>query len=1044
MGMPDLRITALLLTLPLLARGEETVRFNRDIRPVLSDKCFHCHGPDEKERKGGLRLDVRSDALKGGKSGQPALVPGQPDESEIIRRVLTDDEDDLMPPPDLHKAVTPAEAETLRRWIAQGATYEGHWAFLPPIAETPPPGADHPIDGFLLQTLQKHSLAFSPEAPRETLIRRVTLDLTGLPPSPAEIDAFTADTSPDAYGKVVDRLLASPRYGEHMAAQWLDLARYADSNGFQTDSSRVMWPWRDWVINAFNRNLPFNQFTIEQLAGDLLPEPNRDQLVATGFNRNTRLNGEGGRIVEEWFAETVIDRVETTGLTWMALTLNCCRCHDHKYDPISQKEFYQFFAWFNSNEESGVLDSEGGNRGGGNSAPVLPLASPEQESDVARLKSAITEAEAAKTTAEQALPQLQTPWEEKLRAVLASSPQTWQPLRDETVRSSGGGDFTRQPDGSWLAGGKNPPHDTYEIEAPLAAGSFTGILLEVFPDASLPNQSLGRGFNGNFLLTGVEADIVAPDGTVTAADFTRAGADYEQQGFTVAAIVRDQPRPVKGKRARAANRSQSGWAVDGNAADKRLPRKAFFACEPTTVPEGARLRVRLLHGSGHPDHNIGRLRLSATALPPAAISVGEAAFPPDLRTALETPADQRKPAQQQALAKYFRENGDHPLRAAEDRLAAARKALAELEDGFITTMIFRERREPRQAVVLKRGEYDKPGEPVSRALPAVLPPLPEGAPVNRLGFAQWLVSGQHPLTARVWVNRAWERFFGHGLVRTTENFGSQAEWPTHPELLDWLAVEFVRRNWDMKAMHRLMVTSAAYRQDSRISPELLAKDPDNRLLARAPRLRLSAEALRDQALAASGLLIEKIGGPSVRPYMPAAVWDETSVYGDLRNYKADTGEGLYRRSLYTIWKRTAAPPTMLLFDTPNREICTVKRSRTNTPLQALALLNEITWVEASRHLAERMLKDGGSSLEARITWAFRAVTSRQPDPEEISALTRGFTNRLHRFRSEPENAAKLISQGNSPPDASLDPAELAAATVTASILFNLDETVTRN
>ncbi|MFN7286593.1 MAG: DUF1549 domain-containing protein [Verrucomicrobiota bacterium] len=337
--MPDLRITALLLTLPLLARGEETVRFNRDIRPVLSDKCFQCHGPDEKERKGGLRLDVRSDALKGGKSGQPALVPGQPDESEVIRRVLTDDEDDLMPPPDLHKAVTPAEAETLRRWIAQGATYEGHWAFLPPIAETPPPGADHPIDGFLLQTLQKHSLAFSPEAPRETLIRRVTLDLTGLPPSPAEIDAFTADTSPDAYGKVVDRLLASPRYGEHMAAQWLDLARYADSNGFQTDSSRVMWPWRDWVINAFNRNLPFNQFTIEQLAGDLLPEPNRDQLVATGFNRNTRLNGEGGRIVEEWFAETVIDRVETTGLTWMALTLNCCRCHDHKYDPISQKEF---------------------------------------------------------------------------------------------------------------------------------------------------------------------------------------------------------------------------------------------------------------------------------------------------------------------------------------------------------------------------------------------------------------------------------------------------------------------------------------------------------------------------------------------------------------------------------------------------------------------------------------------------------------------------------------------------------------------------------
>ena len=1043
--MPSRPLVSLLLVLPLSAAAADSVRFNRDIRPVLSDKCFHCHGPDEKERKADLRLDLREAAIKGGKSGHPGIDLQKPENSEVLRRVLTTDEDDLMPPADLHKPVTPAEADLLRRWITEGAPYEGHWAFIPPVAESPPPGGRNPIDGFLLRTLQKQGLAFSPETSRQSLIRRVTLDLTGLPPSLAEIDAFLNDPAPDAYEKLVDRLLASPRYGEHMAARWLDLARYADSNGFQTDSSRTMWPWRDWVINAFNRNLPFDQFTIQQLAGDLLPDPTRDQLVATGFNRNTRLNGEGGRIAEEWFAETVIDRVETTGLTWMALTLNCCRCHDHKYDPISQKEFYQFFAWFNSNEESGVLDAEGGNRGGGNSSPVLPLPAPEDEAKLKELDNSVRVAQDAVAAARKELPALQTPWEESLRATLAASPQPWRSLDNESAKSLGGATLTRQPDASWLAGGTNAPHDTYEIEAPLAPGTFSGVLIEVFPDASLPNQSLGRGFNGNFVLSGVEAEIIpAPGSDPIAADFTRAGADYEQPGFSVTAIVKDQPRPVKGKRRPAAPKNQTGWAVDGNSEDKRLPRKAFFACEPVAVPEGARVRIRLRHSSAHGDHNVGRFRLSTTSLPTAAITVDGASIPADLRTTLETPAATRSPQQKQALAKYFLENGEHPLRAAEDRLAATRKALSDLQDNFVTTMIFKERKEPRQAVVLKRGEYDKPGDPVPRALPAVLPPLPEGAPVNRLGFARWLVSGQHPLTARVWVNRAWERFFGQGLVRTTENFGSQAEWPSHPDLLDWLAVEFVRVGWDMKAMQRLMVTSAAYRQDSKVTPDLLERDPDNRWLARAPRLRLAAEVLRDQALAISGLLVDKTGGPSVRPYMPAAVWDETSVYGDLRNYKADSGEGLYRRSLYTIWKRTAAPPTMLLFDTPNREICTVKRSRTNTPLQALALLNEVTWVEAARRLAERMLTDGGTTPEARITWAFRAVTARQPDAAELAALTKGLGSRLAAFQQHPEDAAALISQGSSPPVKGLDPAELAAHTVTANILLNLDESVTRN
>ncbi len=861
-------ILCALLLFPLAAGAGEKVSFNRDIRPILSDKCFHCHGPDEKERKGKLRLDLRDAALKGGENGPVAIVPGKPDESDVLVRVLSKDKDEVMPPPKTHKPVSTAEADLLRRWIAEGAEYQGHWAFLKPERMEPPMNTPNPIDGFILKKLAEQGLEPSPEASRETLIRRATLDLTGLPPTAEEVIAFQKDTAPGAYERVVDRLLASPRYGEHMAARWLDMARYADSNGFQSDTQRQQWPWRDWVIGALNANMPFDRFTIEQLAGDLLPNATRDQIVATGFNRNHRLNGEGGRIIAEWFAETVIDRVETTGLTWMALTLNCCRCHDHKYDPVTQKEFYRIFAYFNSNDELGVMDEfggAGGTRKGGNSKPVLVLSTSEQEKKLAQLEAAVRAAAAKAAAAGKALPALQTAWEEGLR-----------------------------------------------------------------PGAS-----------------------------------TEAPA------------------------------------------------------ESAKVPDA-------------------------------------------IRAALLVERAQRTPAQRTALAKYFRANGDHPAKAADAALAAAKKAAADFGAGVASVMVMRERPEPREAFLLHRGEYDKPGDPVPRALPAFLPPLPADAPNNRLGFAQWLVSGEHPLTARVWVNRAWENFFGAGLVRTTENFGSQAEWPTHPELLDWLASVFQTPKaqppnsqlstfnsqpglgWDMKAMHRLMVTSATYRQSSRVLPEHLAKDPDNRLLARAPRIRLSGEAVRDQALAVSGLLVEKLGGPSVRPYMPPAVWDETSVYGDMRGYQTDTGEGLYRRTLYTIWKRTAAPPTMLLFDSPSREICTVKRSRSNTPLQALALLNEVTCVEAARRFAERMLTEGGATPEARIAWAFERATARRPDAFELEKLAKNLRARLAVFAQDADAAAKLIAQGASKPDANLNPAALAAYTVTANVLLNLDEVVTRD
>lgn len=1022
------------------------VNFNRDVRPLLSDQCFQCHGPDEKERKGGLRLDLAAEAQKPAKSGAVAIVPGKPEESEIIRRLHPADPDDLMPPAKTGKSLTEDQKNLLTQWIKEGAPYQGHWAFSPPERPTVPAVPDSapaswrisPIDAFLYQKLSLAGLQPNPEADRTTLLRRAALDLTGLPPSQEETAAFLQDNAPNAYEKAVDKLLASPRYGERMAAQWLDFARYADSNGFQSDASRQMWIWREWVINAFNRNLPFDQFTIEQLAGDLLPNPTREQIVATGFNRNHRLNGEGGRIVEEWFAETVIDRVETTGLTWMALTLNCSRCHDHKYDPISQKEFYSLFAYFNSIDESGVMDEFGGAAGtrkGGNSRPVIDVPTSAQELELARLDTAIKSAEAKANEAKAQAASAQTAWEEKLRASLSSQEPPWQGLTGAAAVSEGGATLTPQPDGSWLAGGKNPDHDVYVITAPVPAGKLTGLLLETLPDNSLPNKSVGRFPNGNFVLSDFDAEISAPGLTapVTAA-FARVEADYEQKGWPINSILNEKPQRKRGAK------NRQGWAVDGPT--RREPNKAaFLLATPLEVPAGAKLIVTLRHDALG-GHNVGRFRLSTSSKPASTLGVSGKSLLPDVIAALRTPTSQRTKEQVASLAKLYVESPEHPAKAAEAEMAALRKARDAVDSEIASTMVMKEAAKPREARVLQRGQYDHPQEVVSRGVPAALPQLPQGAPNNRLGFAQWLVSGFHPLTARVWANRAWERFFGTGLVKTSENLGSQSEWPSHPELLDWLATEFVRLKWDMKAMQREIVLSAAYRQSSRFTPQSLTADPENRLLARGPRFRLSAEMLRDQALLLSGLLAEKIGGPSVRPYMPEGVWDETSVYGDMRGYKPDLGEGLYRRTLYTIWKRTAAPPTMLLFDSPSREICTVKRSRTNTPLQALALLNEVTYVEAARMFGQQMLEKGGTAPADRISWAFRRATLRAPSTEELKILTAGYAKRLERFRQRPEEAKRLLTVGTTPSSAH-DSAELAACTTTANVILNLDEVVTR-
>jgi len=1052
-----MRLVLLLsLSLPAALWAEDRVLFNRDIRPILSDSCFHCHGPDEKERKGGIRLDLKEEAFKKGKSGLIPLVPGKPEDSEVLVRIfLESGDEDSMPPADSGKSITAVQRETLKQWVAQGAEYEGHWAFVAPVRPTVPGGdaAVHSVDAFLGERLANEGLAMQPAADKATLLRRVSLDLTGLPPTLAEQDAFANDHSPKAYETVVDRLLASPHFGERMAMDWLDFARYADSNGFQSDGSRQMWMWRDWLIEAYNRNLPFDQFTIEQLAGDLLPNPTQDQIIATGFNRNHRLNGEGGRIEEEWFVETVIDRVETTTMTWMALTFNCCRCHDHKYDPITQKEFYGMFAFFNSVEETGVLHAEGKN--GVNTPPLLRLPTAAQQVELARLDGVVTAAEASVASAGQNDGAAFEAWVKETRAaaLAPAEPSPWRPASEETAKSLGNAILTRQTDGSWLASGKNAPGDTYEIEIPLTGEQFSGILLETFPDASLPNQSLGRGSAGNFVLTGVELrlhEAGGPSGEGIEIPLAKAAADYEQPSYGVAEVVANGKNPKK--------EGLSGWAVDGNAADKRLPRRAFFlAAAPVKLGKDAVLTVRLRHQSRFGDHQIGRFRLSTTGLEPARVSLdGTVALPGPILTALAINPAKRGANDTQALRTYFREIVPAPIEAAKAAAEASRKAREEFEKSLPSVMVMQEKPAPREAFVLSRGEYDHPLDPVGRVLPASLPQLAAGEPVDRLGLARWLVAGNHPLTARVWINREWERLFGTGIVKTSENFGSQAEWPMHPELLDWLAVEFVSPTqlpsvngtpataWDMKAMIKFLVLSAAYRQSSATTPELTALDPENRLLARGPRFRLRGELVRDQALAVAGLIAPIIGGPSVRPYMPEGVWDETSRYGDLRGYKAETGDALYRRSLYTIWKRTGAPPTMLLFDAPNREVCTPKRSRTNTPLQALVLLNEVTFVEASRALAERMIREGGTTPESRITTGYRLATARRPDAETLLLLRDGFESRLAEFQAAPESAAALIAHGASIPDPAIPPAELAAYSVTANILLNLDRVITRD
>jgi mono/diheme cytochrome c family protein len=1004
------------------AIAEDAIQFGRDILPILSDNCFHCHGPDSKNRAADLRLDTREGATR---ADSPALVPGKSLESELVRRIESTDHEAVMPPPKSNRKLTKQQIDLLKRWIDAGAPWGKHWAFeaprRPPLPSTrQEKWIRNPIDAFVLARLEQESLAPSPEASRETLLRRVSLDLTGLPPSLAELDEFLADQSPDAYEKAVDRLLRSPRYGERMVWDWLDAARYADTNGYQGDPTRTMWFWRDWVVRALNDNMPFDRFTIEQLAGDLLPDPTQDQWIATGFHRNHMINGEGGRIAEESRVDYVQDRVETTGTVWLGLTFNCCRCHDHKYDPFTQRDYYRLSAYFNSIDENGGADASPHGR------PVFKVVTPELAARMASLKK--QEADCVKTLQDAQVVALQgqADWETSLMAQSSTTP-LWTPLKATRVTTTGQATVGRPADFDVLLSGANPAQDDVICEFDLETPGVTGIRLDAIPDESLVNQGPGRADNGNFVLTEFKATL---DGLPIA--LKNGKADFEQQGWSAAQVI-------DGK-------SETGWAIMPEFGKPHW--LELETMEPQGDGKGRKLVVTLEHRSPHLAHVLGRFRISVTNRP-----VAEWKGVPDLvRKALAIAPAMRSDAQRDAVREFYLATRPEWV-AAKRSLDEARKAYEQAEKGLPTTMVMRERAQPRETHVLVRGAWDKPGEKVTHGVPEGLAPLPMNAAPNRLSLARWLVAPENPLTARVTVNRYWQLFFGLGLVRTTEDFGVQSEKPSHPDLLDWLACEFreptvaqpsVARQeggnaWNVKHLHRLIVTSATYRQSSRVSPALLERDPENRLLGRGPRYRLPSWMIRDQALAASGLLVEKLGGPPVKGYQPPGIWEE-ATFGKIR-YEQDHGEALYRRSVYQFWRRIVGPA--VFFDVANRQTCTVKMSRTNTPLHALVTLNDTTYVEAARALAQRVLLGAAKDDEERIVEAYRRCVGRRPTDAEKAILVERLQKLRIVYRDDAESARRWISAGESRVDDRVDVTELAALSSVSLVLLNLDETLSK-
>jgi hypothetical protein len=1133
----------------------ERVDFNYDIRPLISSKCYHCHGPDEKSRKAKLRLDLREEAIKEHESGR-TIVPGDPQASELMMRLASKDPDEVMPPPKEEHALSPKEVELFRRWIAEGAEYKEHWSFVKPVRPAVPEiaGARNPIDAFIRAKLIGTGLTPSPEADRYALIRRLSLDLIGLPPTPEEMDAFVNDRSADAYEKVVDRLLAAPAYGERWAKMWLDLARYADSTGYGSDKFRLtIWPYRDWVINAFNRNLPYDQFTIEQLAGDLLPNATPEQISATAFHRNTLTNVEGGTNDEEWRVAAVKDRIATTGQVWMGLTVGCAQCHTHKFDPITHSDYYRFFGVFNQTEDSDREDEE----------PKMPLPTPEEKARTAALELAIKGLEEKlRGTPPELLAELRE-WEPKVREEVP-----WTPLAPAEAKAASLANVSVQPDHSVLATAMQPATDYYTVKVPGGLRGITGFRLEALTDPQEPAKGPGRFPNGNFALSDFRVSVAPANQDVVKARYVR--VERADTGFIHLAEVQafalnenvarkgkasqsstyqgaDAVRAIDGNTDGAYNKksvqhtndgdqapwwevdlgseqplekvvlwnrtdggvvdriagarlvlldaerkpvfeqkldkfdkdtavamngakgvllqnasadfeqpgyeapraidatSETGWAIGG--ATGRPHALVVETAKPLDVPEDMLLVFTL--NQKLRDHTLGRFRLSMTT---KAAPVRE--LPPAIKDTLAASPDARSAKQQEQLVDYFRPIS-RQFADLQKRLDGKRAELAAIKPVALPVMRELAREKRRETHILTKGNYLAPGEKVEPGLLATFASyVPADAPMDRLTAARWLVNPENPLTARVTVNRFWSRLFGTGIVETEEDFGSQGALPSHPELLDWLAVTFQAPKssdpaqpglgWDVKALLRLMVTSATYRQSSKTTPQTIEKDARNRLLARAPRLRLDAEAVRDQALAVSGLLSKKMGGPSVYPPQPDGLW-KVAFNGGQNAYPTSKGEDRYRRGIYTFWRRTMPPPSMTTFDAPSRESCTLRRQPTNTPLQAFVTMNDPVFVECSQALARRIVRKGGADIEPRVRFGLRLCTGRPPTDQQVSALVELYAAELAEYRADSVAAMKLATQplGSLPAGAGSE-AEFAAWTVVANVLLNLDTVLTKN
>ncbi len=983
-----LAVTAVIAMSTSMVQARETISFSDSIRPLLADHCIQCHGPDDQTREADLRLDKR-EGLFGGDGTEGVIIPGNPDASELIARILTTDEDDIMPPPETKKPLSESQKALLQEWVAAGAPFEEHWAFVTPEepaipARTPTSFHENPIDYFVESRLAELGMEPSPEADRRTLIRRATLDLTGLPPTVGEVERFVNDPDPNAYEKLVDELLSSERYGERMTLAWMDAARYGDSSVFHADGVRDMWPWRDWVINAYNNNMPFDQFTVEQLAGDLIPDATVSQKVASGFNRNHGTTDEGGAIAEEYRVEYIVDRVKTTSNVWLGLSMECAQCHDHKYDPISQKEYYQFYAYFNRSSDPGMQTRNG------NTAPLVRIYQDSQQDQL-----------------------------NGMQTRLAS-------LRNQLKDSEPGPDAIR----AWAASvARSKPRVRPDLGPWYQTGPFTGDNQnQVFNRKFGPEESSEIDLEAKYVdKAWVEKEYA--DGTAIDLGLPGNSAVYLYRRVDSAAASQwtaslgsdDAIKVFLNGREVLANNASRGVAPDQDKATLDLN-------------EGPNhLVLKIVNGGGGSGFYF---------------DLRESGLPSEIAALIARESDSESLTEEESsrLRSYYLENVWEDGRKLRQDIAALESDRKALMDSVVTSMTMGDMEDPRMTYILDRGHYASPreDEEIFPGVPAALPPLPADAPSNRLGLARWLVDEDHPLTARVAVNRYWMMFFGDGLVATEADFGTRGAQPTNQELLDWLAVDFVRSGWDVKRMIRLMLTSGTYRQSSRVMPRHLEADPENRFLSRGPRFRLQGEFIRDNALALSGLLNDRIGGPSVKPYQPPRIWNEVSLDGGLF-YQRDDGEKLYRRSMYIYWKRSAPNPSMVAFDAPTREKCVIQRQRTNTPLQALVTMNDITFVEAARVWAQNLIQQmPDASFEERVNQAFIMATSKPVDRKRMAVLRKLYQNQKEHYRSHPEMAAELAIAGEYPRPEGIDDAEHAALTLVTSAILNLDEVLTRD